>query len=608
MSSSSLSSPVTATAKIPKRVFTPFTASEVDRYNRGNLIQPSKEFPKVTAGKRTFDDTTTPNSAAWKACAHPEGALYFCDIRRRIYTDSDVRDDKTRRTIEKCILRLAHLAKPHSIIFPSPSLELVLELTKGKRKECRYYFVDGQKRLLFWMHDWVPKKMYANLRGVKDPSHITDDVVRLQCVAIMITEIALEMQYWMHCELYPHQRTFDTAIYRELCGLIIHANAESITSDTSLAPFESAELSKMMDIMRVLKDSTEQVNDPLFCVVARFMCIFSRIHFLNFHGQPHARLDVDRTVYHSPVRRRCTSILLRMLSLILFGAPWRYVETLRGVWVDETVNLPRWRAFVGNILNEWGGFTIYSTVMLAVDVSLLAIIHTDTTTYQSAKYMTEITDTVIGVDNMAIMFSVPFGLLIWGMASFLVAFLYLIFSSSYLPTLATTTPGIILVTVLVAWPVWVAMERSLGQWMKNAVNIWHGVVRTGWEGKGWGSQSLRSWRERGESLRAIEIRRGSVGTIETGILETGSRRDFAPASLGREGRKTVSWAETPEDVQAHVGVGAGFGTENDIRDLQASEDASEPQPFRRTLKESTRAFVVIELPSHALSSICWTRA
>lgn len=308
-----------------------------------------------------------------------------------------------------------------------------------------------------------------------------------------------------------------------------------------------------------------------------------------------------------------------MLSLILFGAPWRYVETLRGVWVDETVNLPRWRAFVGNILNEWGGFTIYSTVMLAVDVSLLAIIHTDTTTYQSvsviatyisvvctvgsivasvvltgmwrdkaenaegvAKYMTEITDTVIGVDNMAIMFSVPFGLLIWGMASFLVAFLYLIFSSSYLPTLATTTPGIILVTVLVAWPVWVAMERSLGQWMKNAVNIWHGVVRTGWEGKGWGSQSLRSWRERGESLRTIEIRRGSVGTIETGILETGSRRDFAPASLGREGRKTVSWAEAPEDVQAHVGVGAGFGAENDIRDLQASEDASEPQVLEMT--------------------------
>ncbi|KAI6135972.1 hypothetical protein F5141DRAFT_1071492 [Pisolithus sp. B1] len=615
LSSSSLSSPVTTTAKIPKRVFIPFTASEVDRYNRGNLIEPSKEFPKIPVAQRTFDDTANLDSTGWKACTHPEGALYFCDIQRRIYTDSDVRDVKILQTIEKCISRLSDLAKYHTITFPeplpspsqpsSPSLELVLELTKGKRKECRYYFVDVQKRLLFWMHEWIPERMYANLRGVKEPSHI---------------KIALEMQYWMHCELYPHERTFDTAIYRELCGFVIHANAESITSDTSLAPFESTELSKMMDIIRVLQDSIGQVNDPLFCVVARFMCIFSRIHFLNFHGQPCARLDVDRTVYSSRDHRRCMSILLRMLSILLFGAPWRYVEALRGVWVDETVNLPRWRTFVGNIINEWGGFTIYSTVMLAVDMSLLGIVHTDITAYQSlaviatyisvmctvgsivasvvltgmwrdkaenaegvAKYMTEITDTVIGVDNMAIMFSVPFGLLIWGMASFLVAFLYLIFRSSYLPTLATTTPGIVLVTVLVAWPVWVAMERSLGRWLKSAVDVWHRVVETGWEVKGLGRQSMKSWREREGSLRPIEARKVSVGTIETGILDTGSRWDSAPASFGREGKKTnsVSWAEIPENAQARVGVGAGFGTEGDIRNLHASENASEPQRYWR---------------------------
>ncbi|KAI6119766.1 hypothetical protein EDD16DRAFT_1861707 [Pisolithus croceorrhizus] len=544
-SSSSLSSPVTTTGKIPKRVFIPFTASEVDRYNRGNLIEPSKEFPRIPVAQRTFDEyviipfcqviaalvswnsTANLDSTGWKACTHPEGALYFCDIQRRIYTDSDVRDIKTLQTIEKCISRLSDLAKYHTITFPeplpsppqpsTPSLELVLELTKGKRKECRYYFVDVQKRLLFWMHEWIPERMYANLRGVKEPSHI---------------KIALEMQYWMHCELYPHERTFDTAIYRELCGFVIHANAESITSDTSLAPFDSTELSKMMDIIRVLQDAIGQVNDPLFCVVARFMCIFSRIHFLNFHGQPCARLDVDRTVYSSSERRRYMSILLRMLSVFLFGAPWRYVEALRGVWVDETVNLPRWRTFVGNIINEWGGFTIYSTVMLAVDMSLLGIVHTDITAYQSvaviatyisvvctvgsivasvvltgmwrdkaenaegvAKYMTEITDTVIGVDNMAIMFSVPFGLLIWGMASFLVAFLYVIFRSSYPPTLATTTPGIVLVIVLVAWPVWVAVEMSLGRWLKSAVVVWHRVVETGWEVKGLGRQSAKSWRE-----------------------------------------------------------------------------------------------------------------
>ncbi|KAI6158279.1 hypothetical protein BKA82DRAFT_922499 [Pisolithus tinctorius] len=94
--------------------------------------------------------------------------------------------------------------------------------------------------------------MYANLRGIKKQSHI---------------KMALEMRYWTHCELYPHERMFDAAVYRELYRLVIHANAESITSDTSLAPFESTELSKMMDIVRVLQDSVGQVNDPIMCVV-----------------------------------------------------------------------------------------------------------------------------------------------------------------------------------------------------------------------------------------------------------------------------------------------------------------------------------------------------
>ncbi|KAI5988840.1 hypothetical protein F5J12DRAFT_865135 [Pisolithus orientalis] len=594
----------TTTGKLSTRMFTPFTASEIDRYNRGEFIPPDKEFPWIDAAQRSFEHPSDLSSTGWKVCTHPEGAPYFCDIQRRIYTDTHVRNPKKLGTVEKCISRLSELAAFHSITFPSPpsspSLELVLELANGKsRKECRYYFVDTEKRLLFWVHGWVPEKMYANLRGVKKQSHI---------------KMALEMQYWTHCELYPRERTFDAAVYRELYGLVIHANAESITSDTSLAPFESAELSKMMDIVRILQDSVGQVNDPVMCVVARFMCIFSRIHFLNFHGQPCARLDVDHSIYYPRNHRLRTSFLLHLLSFLLFGAPWRYVETLRGVWVDETVNLPRWKAFVARVIDEWGGFTIYSTVMLAVDISLLGIADSDSKTYQSvtviaiyvsvictvgsivasvvltgmwrdkaenaeevAKYMNEITDTVIGVDHMAIMFSVPFGLLIWGMTSFLVAFLYLIYSSTYLPTLATTTPGIILVAVLVAWPVWVAVERGLGGWIMRAVDIWRQqVVRTGWHIKGWGEQGVRSWRER-ERSAIVEIRRGNVGMAEPGILDTGRRQGSASVSSGREGRMTVSFVETGEDVKARVGMGAVFGTGDGVQDLQASEDVCKPQ-------------------------------
>lgn len=89
----------------------------------------------------------------------------------------------------------------------------------------------------------------------------------------MITETALEMQYWCGQEFQGVARwepTFEFGKGRimnytrtsehsmppsigELYGLVIHANAESIVSDTSLAPFESAELSRMIDIVRVLQ-------------------------------------------------------------------------------------------------------------------------------------------------------------------------------------------------------------------------------------------------------------------------------------------------------------------------------------------------------------------
>ncbi|KAI5991754.1 hypothetical protein F5J12DRAFT_966016 [Pisolithus orientalis] len=80
-----------------------------------------------------------------------------------------------------------------------------------------------------------------SLRGVKKQSH---DVGTISYGFETSSQTALEMQYCEH-SMPPS--------IGELYGLVIHANAESIVSDTSLAPFESAELSRMIDIVRVLQ-------------------------------------------------------------------------------------------------------------------------------------------------------------------------------------------------------------------------------------------------------------------------------------------------------------------------------------------------------------------
>lgn len=237
--------------------------------------------------------------------------------------------------------------------------------------------------------------------------------------------------------------------------------------------------------------------------LARFMGIFARVHYLNFHGQPGARLDVDQSVYESPKQRARKSVALRIADPFLFGGPSKYLKTLQSVWVDHTVIQPRWRAFIGALNAEWAGFTIYSTVMLAVDVGLLGAPGVDqgkenfqpvsviaiyvstlctvgslvasviltgesrrfagNTSDEMARYMTEMTSSLIGIDHMAIMYSVPFGLLGWGMMSFVIALTSIIFNSTYTPTLVTIGSTIVLVSIFVAWPMWVDIERSISE-------------------------------------------------------------------------------------------------------------------------------------------------
>lgn len=483
--------------RIPNRLPKPFGATDIDRYTGKPLIKPTnKDLPIIQAGKRVYDDSKDPSvTTSWTSCTHPEGALYFSDSHRKIFTDEDVRNIKNMDAIEKCVVQLANLAASLDITFPDSSLELVLKLVSEKdphtkKKQFHYYFVDVNKKLLFWLSNCAPMGVFQGLKGVNEPMHIKK---------------ALEMQYWKHCELYPCNRTFDIGVLNELRGLIIHANAESITSDTFLAPFEPAELSKMMDILDIVKEAVGKIDDHLVAVVAKFMGMFMHVQFLSFHGQPEARLDTDQSIYESSGHRARTSILLHIINPVFFGTPSTYSEEIKRVWVDELVNLPRWRTFITTRTTEWTGFTIYSTVMLAVDVSLLAVPGVDPATEavqpvsviaiyisvlciigslfssvilinqsrESARsssdkvsqYMMKMTSSFLGTDILAIMYSVPLGLLVWGMILFLVGFVFVVFNSKYTATLATTGPVILVITIFAAWPVWASIDKVL-KWMQ----------------------------------------------------------------------------------------------------------------------------------------------
>ncbi|KIJ66258.1 hypothetical protein HYDPIDRAFT_109253 [Hydnomerulius pinastri MD-312] len=183
-----------------------------------------------------------------------------------------------------------------------------------------------------------------------------------------------------------------------------------------------------------------------------------------------------------------SSIFFTPLDFLLFFAPSAHVGELKGIWVDRLINYPRWKNFVSGLNNEWNGFTIYSTVMLAVDVgflavpavgsqpvaaiamymSLLSVVGSlvsslllarqsrsqEDSARGAASFMDNMTRWGVGLKALGIMFSLPFALLIWAMIFFVLGLSCIIFNTSNRATLAVMTPGAVLLAVLALLPMW----------------------------------------------------------------------------------------------------------------------------------------------------------
>ncbi|KAG6330928.1 hypothetical protein ID866_8163, partial [Astraeus odoratus] len=268
---------------------------------------------------------------------------------------------------------------------------------------------DG-KKLLLWLDPCTqPLGIFEGLQGVGKPAHIRK---------------ALEMQYWSDRD-----------------GL----HLEAIMSDTYLAPLEPEKLSKMMDILNACETHFSDKAHSVDCETTPeaptrdqyepFIVVAAHSQFFNFHGEREARLDADQSIYACRGFEGQKSTLIFITDMLLFCAPSSYSRELKRVWVDEIVNPMRWRAFMDMLTTEWAGYTIY------------------------AKYMQEMTSFMIGTDYIAIMYSVPFSLLMWAyvccrMLSYLVCLASVIFNSKYTPTLVTASIGAVIIGILVVWPAW----------------------------------------------------------------------------------------------------------------------------------------------------------
>ncbi|KAH7906251.1 hypothetical protein BJ138DRAFT_1163047 [Hygrophoropsis aurantiaca] len=200
--------------------------------------------------------------------------------------------------------------------------------------------------------------MLKHARGLKD---ITD------------LRFAFEYVYWMHCELFPHVRSLSRDVFEELRETVVHAITDTLMSDTSQVPFQHDELVKVLDFMPHVETGVGRPCAHFMAVIARVNRRFSQSKFFNFCGKEADRVDSYLSIDKKNSIDRKT-IFYRILNLILFGAPEMHTQRLEKIWaVKMGGSAPCWKNYINRRNGEWNSLTIYSTVLLAVNVSFLAL-------------------------------------------------------------------------------------------------------------------------------------------------------------------------------------------------------------------------------------------
>lgn len=417
----------------------PIPASDVNRYKRKRIIPQTKDRVFIEPGNKVFEDK--PPSSRWKPLAHPEGSLYYYDSTCRIYTDADLSKPSTLSAIDAFADKLYNDAQTNPNIGITSKTELVVE--DIDEATCGYYFVEQDTRCIFWLERFDAESLFENIRRVRNMGHI---------------KYAIEAQYWAHCELFPHENRVTPAVLEELKQIIMHAAAVTITSVTSVAPFERDELEKMLDLVNGIEGTLEGEFTHTRCVVARFMSEFIKAKFFNFCGQPGARLDSDQTIYFKDHDHH-QSLLFIIASLLLFGAPHTHQEDLKKIWVDRIINRVLWNQFIGKLNDEWAGLALSATVILNANVAFLAIPSVQDTAKllsylsvacsiavvllvlllvrqnqkkdceRAVTLLKYVSRSFFGIEALAIMYSLPYGLLMWALLSFAAGFGDLIFGT-----------------------------------------------------------------------------------------------------------------------------------------------------------------------------------
>ncbi|KAF8257703.1 hypothetical protein EI94DRAFT_1817117 [Lactarius quietus] len=405
---------------------------------------------------------------------------------------------RLRQEMEYFYDYLQRILQHDGVDIPSTNYDLALDImpTENEKIQWSYYYACHETRCLFWLDPYDATHMLSELFGVKSPAHVKH---------------RLEALYWTHWSFFPvvfEGRRLVPAVYDELVGILSHGCMDVMTSKSSTLPYDADTMQQMIRLVRNAKGSDIGLVYHT-AAITRLLSFFAHWRFLYFHGQNSARLEREKTIYANSSRER--TLLITLLSPVLFLAPEVHLRELEKLWTDEVIIETVWKSFMEKLLHEWGELILWSTVMLTANVGFLAIpgvvisnlnsnimstsdlrIFTSTSQVAScmsveasvgsivigmllvrhnrtkqkedpagaSDYLDKNTHRIFGLEPMAIIFSLPWALLMWAMATFSIALLLFCFSISNPSTRIFVAVTSVMVAALIGWCIRSAWESS----------------------------------------------------------------------------------------------------------------------------------------------------
>ncbi|KAK0497893.1 hypothetical protein EDD18DRAFT_124349 [Armillaria luteobubalina] len=445
-------------------LFYPIAPTEFERSRRPDEVE--DKHIRYNIGRLTISfSRETPQP--WTSYIHPEGARYFRGEHDlfTVYSDANLFDPETLRAVQQFVDQVDEYLTCHDtteVPFDAEAVDLVLDVTLSatKRMICGYYFAYHPNRAVFWLDEFESsQRLWSKTNGVTSPDHILHEI---------------QSQYWHHCALFPSPRCASQGVINELRDIIHHAIGDHIVSPTSTVSYGIEELRGMLQL---LPAKTRETNGDSGLGVSRIAYLlmkqFAHERFLHFYGEPAARLNRGTSIYDkNKVHKR--SFLIHILKYLLFGAPCDHLHEIESMMSDGLLSQVAWRDFIDRICKDWTHLTLYSTVLINVDVAVLSIQSVDTSSpvkiiihlsilsslgslffallllrrnntrpnisadeaarfcpcnivcflmrFEQVKIMNSYQDSSCRYDNIAIIYSLPYALLMWGILFFVTGF------------------------------------------------------------------------------------------------------------------------------------------------------------------------------------------